>query len=45
MEPRLIPELVNSAQTAKRRDIIKVAALKEAQKSPNPRFTRGEGEI
>jgi uncharacterized protein YjbJ (UPF0337 family) len=36
MKPRLIPEVFNSAQTSKRREITKVAALKKAQKSRNP---------
>jgi hypothetical protein len=42
MKPRHIPEMVNSAQTSESHEFTKVTALKEAQKSRNPRFTRAK---
>jgi hypothetical protein len=42
MKPRPIAEMVNSAQTSESHEITKVAALKEAQKIRNPRFTRAK---
>ena len=47
MKPRPIPEMVNSAQTPESQEIRKMAALKKAQKSCDPRFTRAKekGEI
>ena|ERR1035441_1604051 len=38
MKPSPSQELVNSAQTSESHEITKVAALKEAQKSRNPRL-------
>jgi len=37
---RTIPEMVNSAQTSEGHETTKVTALKEAQRSRKPRFTR-----
>ena len=42
MKPSPSQELVNSAQTSESHEITKVAALKEAQKSRNPRLARAK---
>jgi hypothetical protein len=42
MKPSPSQELVNSAQTSESHEITKVAALKEAQKSCNPRLARAK---
>ena len=45
LKARPIPEVVNSAQTCESREIKKVAAPKETQKSLYLRFTRAKGEV
>jgi hypothetical protein len=42
MKPSPSQKLVNSAQTSESHEITKVAALKEAQKSRNPRLARAK---
>jgi hypothetical protein len=44
MKPKLIPEMVNFAQTSERREIKKVAAFKMVSKSRQSALCEGDGE-
>jgi len=43
MKPRLVPEVVNSAQTSERREIKKVAALNMEPMNHQSALCQGEG--